>query len=333
MRSFGAKLSSEVIYAHMSNKAFTFENNSKYKVGMYSAKFNLLYGEDIENINFQKEIYLKGDILYVVDQSAHLHLGIKYIVLKDASIFKDIETLKQKVIYNTILALILISIIGFFLGRLFLKPIADERERLDKFIKDTTHELNTPISALLMSISSLKDENLKAKERIKLSATRISNIYNDLCYLLKDELNLNDAVKQIDLKDILEEQIVLLETYSKSKKIEIKASIDSFMYSIDLESSKRLINNIITNALKYSKPNSSVEITLKDKKLIVKDYGIGIDEKSLKLIKNRYYRANNSEGGFGIGLDIVNSICKKYDITFKIESKKDIGSTVSLEFK
>jgi two-component system OmpR family sensor kinase len=332
MRTYGAELAFKAIKAHMTSTPFLYINSTKFKIAMYSNRKNILYGEEIEDIEFDYPIYLKGDALYVIDQSAQQHLGIKYIVLKDTTIFEEIEGLKYKVIIYTLIALFFVGVVGYFLGRLFLKPIANERERLDKFIKDTTHELNTPISALLMSVSSLKDEDSKIKERIKLSANRISNIYDDLCYLLKDELNESPQIKDINLKEILEEQLLLLETYAKSKKIEIKLDSQNTIFKIDEESAKRLINNILSNALKYSKPNTTIEITLKEKQLKVKDQGVGIDQDSLKSIKNRYYRANKSEGGFGIGLDIVNSICKKYDIKLEIESKKDEGTSVVLNF-
>ena len=226
-----------------------------------------------------------------------------------------------------------ISIIGYFLSRLFLKPIASEREKLDNFIKDTTHELNTPISALLMSTSALKESDKKVKDRIKLSATRISNIYDDLCYLLKNDINGTAQIKEINIKNILNDQLLLLETYAKSKKIEIQINhLDDLIYKIDEESIKRLITNILSNALKYSRPNSKVEISIKENTLLVKDYGEGIEEKNLKKIKTRYFRANTSEGGFGIGLDIVNSVCLKYEIEFGIESVRDKGTTIRLKF-
>jgi len=332
MKNHALSIASDIIYAHMNNKLFFFEESLKYKIGLYSSSKNLLYGEDIKGVDFKKDIYMKEEQLYIIDQSAQLHLGVKYIVLKDNE-FKLIKSnLLKKVIFFTIFALIFVSIIGYFLSKIFLKPIANEREKLDRFIKDTTHELNTPISALLMSLSSLNSENPKLTQRISISAKRISNIYDDLCYLLKDESNKNKELKLINLKDVIQEQILLAEGYANSKKISIKKDICDFEFLIDEESVKRLINNLISNALKYSKANTTIEIILKDQKLTIKDNGYGIKQEDLKNIKNRYFRANNTELGFGIGLDIVNNICKKYDIDFNIQSHYKEGTLVSLKF-
>lgn len=332
MRTYASSIAAKAIASHMYGQPFDYKNETEYKIGMYSSRFDILYGDEIEDVDFTQTVYQKDNTLFVIDQSAHLHLGIKYIVLENKALFTDIQNLKIQITLYTFFALVFVGVIGYLLSRLFLKPIANEREKLDKFIKDTTHELNTPISALLMSISALKGEDSKVKERIKLSSNRISSIYDDLCYLLKDDLNESTQIKDINLKEILDEQLLLLETYTKSKKIEILQDTTNITFKIDIESAKRLINNILSNALKYSKPNTTIEITLKDHKLVVKDQGVGIDENSLKNIKKRYYRANKSEGGFGIGLDIVNSICKKYDIKLEIRSKKDEGTTVVLNF-
>ena len=332
MRTYASSIASKAIASHMYGDSFNYKNETAYTIGMYDNRFNILFGDEIKGIDFNKGIYQKEQALYVIDQSAHLHLGIKYIVLKNTELFNDTEKLKMQVILYTIIALIFVAIIGYFLSRLFLKPIANEREKLDKFIKDTTHELNTPISALLMSVSALKEEDSKVKERIKLSSTRISNIYDDLCYLLKDDIKTKLEVENINIKAVLQEQLLLLEGYAKSKRITIESSLNDTSFQMDSESSKRLISNILTNAMKYSKPNTIITITLTNRILIVKDQGVGIDEKNLSKIKTRYVRANSSEGGFGIGLDIVNSICQKYKINFTIESKKAVGTVVKLEF-
>ena len=332
MRTYASSIASKAIASHMYGESFDYKNETEYTIGMYDNRFNILYGDEILNIDFTKGIYQKEKALYVIDQSAHLHLGIKYIVLKNKKLFNDTESLKTQVIFYTIIAFVFISIVGYFLSRLFLKPIANEREKLDRFIKDTTHELNTPLSALLMSISSLKDDDSKVKDRIKLSVNRISSIYDDLCYLLKDEINTKLELKEIDIKDIINEQLQLLEGYAKSKKIDIEKNLDSFIFNIDEESSKRLINNLLSNALKYSKPNTTIKIILENNQVSIEDQGVGIEKKYLKNIKNRYVRVNSSEGGFGIGLDIVNSICKEYNIQFIIQSQKDKGTIVRLLF-
>ena len=84
-----------------------------------------------------------------------------------------------------------------YLAKLFIKPIKEEREKLNNFIKDTTHELNTPISAILMSTESdtLNDKQI---QRVRLAARRVSEIYKDLTYIFLEETQ-NHKISQISL--------------------------------------------------------------------------------------------------------------------------------------
>ena len=101
---------------------------------------------------------------------------------------------------------------------------------------------------------------------------------------------------------------------------------------MDNESADKLINNLLSNAIKYSYNHKSVTISLNNNLLTIKDEGIGISEENQQEILKRYKRGTDLIGGFGIGLDIVNSICKQYNITLNIKSKIGHGSTFTLDF-
>jgi signal transduction histidine kinase len=91
---------------------------------------------------------------------------------------------------------------------------------------------------------------------------------------------------------------------------------------------QRLIDNNISNAIKYSYENSEIDIALyyKDERchLAFKDYGMGIEK--VEKIFSRYYREDTSKGGFGIGLNIVKSIIQSENIELQIESNLKQGS-------
>lgn len=332
MRTYATTIAAKAISVHMHGGVFSYEIRKAYKVGMYSKQYDLLYGVDVEKPEFTKKTYIKNNKLFIVDLSAQLHMGIEYIIIENSSIFKEIEALRFKIFIYTFIVMFFISVIGYFLSKLFLKPLQDERQKLDKFIKDTTHELNTPISALLMSVGGIKNDNSKIAKRIELSSNRISSIYDNLCYLLKGDTKTFESPLKLDMKIIIEEQLTLLETYIESKQITVHKNITPQIITIDKESAIRLVNNLLSNALKYSKPNTSIKITLQNNTLSITDEGLGIHKDKLPHIKERFYRANNNEGGFGIGLDIVNSICKQYNIKFEIESIERSGTKVTLLF-
>ena len=225
----------------------------------------------------------------------------------------------------------IIALIGFYLAKLFLKPIREERVKLNNFIKDTTHELNTPISAILMSLEN-KNPSEKQLERVKISANRISEIYRDLTYLFLENKEHKKEIKELDLSLVIKEQIDSFEPLFTKKRIEVKIDIESMNYKINKDDFIRLFNNLFSNAIKYNKINGKIEVILKENILIIKDTGIGINKDKLKDIYKRYYRATNQNGGFGLGLNIVNMICKNYNIKIEVQSVENEETTFKLIF-
>jgi len=221
------------------------------------------------------------------------------------------------------------GVVGYFLGRLFLKPVREQIESLDNFISDTTHELNTPISAILMTIQSLKEVEPKKLKRLEASAKRLSIMYSSLTYRLEGKVEPSEL---LCFADIVKERVEYVKELIDSKRLHITLDLEPTQVLMPRTSSYRLIDNLLSNAIKYSDVGDSIFITLKDNVLKVKDTGIGIDKKVQDDIFNRYQRANEERGGFGIGLNIVLSICKKYKIKLGLESKKGEGSTFILTF-
>ena len=105
------------------------------------------------------------------------------------------------------------------------------------------------------------------------------------------------------------------------------------MYKINKDDFIRIFNNLISNAIKYNKIGGTIEISLQNNILKISDTGIGIEKNKLEDIYKRYYRATQEQGGFGIGLNIVNKICKIYNIKINVESQINKGTSFTLLFK
>lgn len=307
-------------------------NYIEYDYALYNKKHIKLAGNINEKIDLSKKIQKIDNNYILVDGTPRGHLGVYHIVIRE-NIFQDkITTLIEKIIFYFIIIFSVIAIIGYYLADLFLAPIINERRKLNNFIKDTTHELNTPITAILMSTG--KDSALTAKnmQRINLSAKRISEIYKDLVYLfLQDnEKKLTNKVLQLD--EVIHEQLDYFEAFANKKKLQIIANVETTSFEIDKENFIRLFNNIVSNAIKYNRIGGSIEINLKNRVLIIKDSGIGIKKDLVKDIFNRYYRATKDQGGFGIGLNIAYHICQTYHIKIEVESIEKVGTTFTLTF-
>lgn len=332
MQNIVSKVSNEIIISHMLDVEFNrdiYLNNQNYKISFYDKDKNLLFGNLNEKLNFEQNFYNDEEKLIIVDSSTVGHLGIWYIALKDNSLKEKISNLKLNIFLIFLIFYTIIAIVSWSLAKLFLKPIKDDRERLNNFIKDTTHELNTPISAIIMSC---EDYNLTKKQldRIKFSAKRVSEIYKDLTYIFLGNIE-KKSLDKIDLSKVIKEEIINFEPMIARKRLKINFNIEEFFYEINKDDFIRLFNNLFSNAIKYNKTDGNIDIILQNSELIIKDSGIGISKDKIKDIFNRYYRATNQSGGFGLGLNIVNMICKTYNIKIDVQSSENIGSTFTLK--
>lgn len=332
MQNIVSKVSNEIIISHMLDVEFDkniYLNNQDYTISFYDKDKNLLFGNLDEKLNFEQNFYNDEEKLIIVDSSTVGHLGIWYIALKDNSLKEKISNLKLNIFLIFLIFYTIIAIVSWSLAKLFLKPIKNERERLNNFIKDTTHELNTPISAIIMSC---EDDNLTKKQldRIKFSAKRVSEIYKDLTYIFLGNIE-KKSLDKIDLSKVIKEEIINFEPMIARKRLKININTEEFFYEINKDDFIRLFNNLFSNAIKYNKTDGNIDIILQNRELIIKDSGIGISKDKIKDIFNRYYRATNQSGGFGLGLNIVNMICKTYNIKIDVQSSENIGSTFTLK--
>ena len=163
------------------------------------------------------------------------------------------------------------------------------------------------------------------------SSKQISQIYNDIHFSAFNEIN-EDVYEEFDLKDLVAESVDYFNDISITKNIQINPNLFSCFIKMDKTKTQKLVNNLISNAIKYSYKDSIIEVTLKDNILYVRDFGRGISKDEEKNIFKRYKRGNNNEGGFGIGLDIVKRICNEYNLLLDLKSKVGEETIFSIDF-
>lgn len=335
----GHRLSSEIVMKAMTMSEKIDEQNvieylkkidlCRFDVGYYDSHREAIYTQIEDFKKFDKTFFIQDRSCYTVVEDQSAHLGVQYIVLKENELTKTLQALRIRIISYLVLSFILMGVVGYFLGRLFLQPVREQIESLDRFISDTTHELNTPISAILMTIQSLKNVEEKKIARLKASAQRLSTMYSSLTYRLEGK---EEADEPICVEQVVKERIELVKELIEAKRLHVKLDTEPYRMMISKRSAERLVDNLLCNAIKYSDVGDSIMISLKNRVLQIKDTGIGMPHHVQADIFKRYERANKERGGFGIGLSIVLDICKKYDIKLDLLSKEGEGSTFILTF-
>jgi two-component system OmpR family sensor kinase len=101
---------------------------------------------------------------------------------------------------------------------------------------------------------------------------------------------------------------------------------------IDKRKVTRVIDNLISNAIKYNQRGGTIGIELREGMLVVWDTGIGIEKEKIPFMFDRYMRFDESEGGFGIGLSIVKKILDEYHISIDVESEIKKGTRIIIKW-
>ncbi|WP_200762119.1 sensor histidine kinase [Nitrosophilus alvini] len=333
MRSFASMAASAVIRAQMQNEHLKLPENKNFKLLLLdSEKKDILNGKKYDEIDVTKNLYTKNGRYIYIDKSAYGHLGVKYIAVLEKKNDSRIEKLQKNILLIFLGVFLFISVIAYFLGRMFLKPVKEKVESIEKFAKESAHELNTPVTALLMSAKQLENSDIDQKilKRIRASTKRIKQLYDGLSYLFLSEHEPAEK-KEINLKDTVTDSIGFIKDIADTKRVTIISDLENCRVFMDEKSAFGLVGNIISNAVKYTPPGKKIEIILKKCRLVVKDEGRGIPESKINDIFKRYVRIDKSQGGFGIGLSIVKEICEKYDIKIDVHSTSE-GTSFILTF-
>jgi len=168
-------VSTEVIHAQMEKRPFKLQQFQGAAVALYDKNYKLLYGMSVQKVDFNKEFYMKEGVFTLVSQRTAGHLNVQYVVVQSNECIKNIEKIKNKIAYAVIITATLIILIAIFLSYIFLKPIKEKMEEIESFVKDTTHELNTPITALMMSTSRMKSKKMYDEKIVKnISISRVA---------------------------------------------------------------------------------------------------------------------------------------------------------------
>ncbi|MEA2028741.1 MAG: HAMP domain-containing sensor histidine kinase, partial [Campylobacterota bacterium] len=170
----------------------------------------------------------------------------------------------------------------------------------------------------------------KKLHRINIAAKTVSTLYKDLTYLVLEKDRATHEDIDIDVRRLINDRVEYFDILAQSKNIQFSIKLQPIIFHMDKKKATRVIDNLISNSIKYNKRNGKVTIELQPHRLTIKDSGIGIEESKLPYIFDRYMRFNQSEGGFGIGLSIVKTILDEYNIHIEVESQINQGTKVIL---
>lgn len=217
-----------------------------------------------------------------------------------------------------------------------------ERMRSD-FVANVSHELKTPLTSIKGFVETLLEEAFEDRENsinflkiIHEHTNRINRIINDLLDLSSFESKTISLEKEtFPLKSFVEEIISGLRAQLREKKVKVEVNIAlNLNINADKDKLRQVLVNLLSNAIKFNKENGEIKIYAEpDKeftKITVEDSGIGIPEKDIPRIFERFYRVDKARsrqlGGTGLGLSIVKHITELHGGKVGVESTEGLGS-------
>jgi signal transduction histidine kinase len=291
--------------------------------------------------------------LVVTDLEDNLHENtdetVSILEIKNEPILHEItENLFNILIFSDIVLLFLTIGVSYVLARKTLMPLKEAYQKQKKFVADAAHELRTPLAVqkagaeLLLQHERSVAEYKKFIEESQEETDRLITLSNDLLFLVQHKEQVQSSFEQFSLSQVCTTQSENIRSYALQNGVSLSMHIEEgIMMTGSRSDIARLILNLLKNAIDYNVPQGAVTLTLrKDNSLVVlsvTDTGIGIHEKNIPYIFERFYKADSSRtvktvSGSGLGLSIVKEIVVRHGGLIKVESALGKGTTFELRF-
>jgi len=291
----------------------------------YSLQCNDLLTDFIDNNEKieKNTLYKQKDFYsyYQVPTSKKYLMKITYPIKKYNRLIKQqkYDMIKKFALY-TFISIIVTLLFAFYA----LRPIRQAISLNEEFVKDILHDFNTPISSMKINFKMLKKElgdNQKI-DRIETNIETILSLQNNLQIFLK---GLRNQADRFDVQTLVKNRISYFKTLYNT--ITYISEVDSCIVITNKDAFTRILDNLLSNAGKYNKPDGKVTVYIKHNKLIVEDTGKGI--KNPSMIFTRYYK--EQDRGIGIGLHIVKKLCDELHLKIKVKSQESIGTKMIVD--
>ncbi|HOS69904.1 MAG TPA: sensor histidine kinase [Bacillota bacterium] len=223
------------------------------------------------------------------------------------------------------------------------KHLDETFQGTSRFMSMLSHDIKTPITLIKGYSKALSMEMVdreKAKdyiERIQYRSEQIENIVEDILDNTYEANDIRVNLKEIKVSDYINMIMYNTENYVNNQKHQLIEKIDyegidlEGTVAIDITKIQRVINNILSNAVKFSEDDSVIELIINeaDGRILtcIKDYGTGIKDEEQEKVFNMFYKADDSKKGYGLGLYINKSIIEAHNGEIFFESVYQQGTT------
>ncbi|WP_419769517.1 MAG: sensor histidine kinase [Candidatus Marinarcus sp.] len=314
-------------FSNSKSDTFIFPKSFKYHAQLNDKEGKLIYKTKNQNIKEESKV----EIAVLLGNN---RLNAKELIVFKYLSYKEIY-LKISILSICVGLFIFLSI--YLLIKASVEPYQKANEYLDAFFNDSLHELKTPLGVIQLNLEILDEKQPQIKE-IERSINATKNlflVYEDIEYLIKQK-SVSYNKEMLDFSSLLSQRLDQFESLTHSKQLKLEAVITpSVKLYINRTHLQRIIDNTLSNTIKYSHKNTTIKIKLfiAEEQTVFEVHNKGEIIKDTKRIFERYYKENSIKGGFGIGLNIVKNICNENQIQILCTSDLEKGTTFKYIFK
>ncbi len=198
-------------------------------------------------------------------------------------------------------------------------------EQFKVFAGNAIHQIRTPLSVIKIALEMAESQNREAEQQIEASLVSIEHMYDTLSYMVQHD-KVEYPSEKIDFSLLFEKRVTVFRVVAEANDIAFSVHIEPKLYvMMNRTEAEYLIDNNLSNSIKFSKPGSVVTLSLRDtgSELILSflNYGEAIED--VEAVFKRHVREDESRSGSGIGLNMVDTICKHNNILIQVDYIND----------
>lgn len=328
MQNRNIKFMDSVIYTILlddNNKILEVINHSNNETS--SEKINSIARRILSNKNI-KDRYIGN--LYLSDYSYVYSKGNTLIILDNSKIKSSLLLSLEVSLFIFIILEILVIVLSRYLTIWIIKPVKESFAKQKQFIADASHELKTPLSVIVASSEAIDitNQNSKWLNNIEYEVNRMNLLISKLLDLAKSERVEEIVLVNNNLSKTVELSLLTFEGRAFEKDIKLSYEIeDNINILMDEDSIKELVEILLDNAIKHSKKNGNIKVSLKSDSqvtLLVQNEGEPIPKGEEEKIFERFYRVdksrNRKDNRYGLGLAIAKNIVLSHKGKIKASS-------------